>query len=83
MLIVRRNYSNSATETAAECAAKAYRVAWSHADPELLPYEGVVDVLRNVVKGFSIIRAGTRGRYRFLLEGRNQVGQSFIYVQLF
>lgn len=42
----------------------AYRVAWSHTDPELLSNEGVVDLLRNVVKGFSIIRAGTKGRHR-------------------
>lgn len=42
----------------------AYRGAWSDTDTKLLPYKGVVDVLWNVVKGLSIIRAGTRGRHR-------------------
>lgn len=81
MLIARGKYSNSPIETLQLSGQRqAYRAAWSHADPELLPYEGVVDVLRNVVKEFSIIRAGTRGRYRFLLEGWNQIGHIYTHI---
>lgn len=39
-----------------------YRVAGSNADSELLPYESVVDPLRNVMEGFSRIRTGEKDR---------------------
>lgn len=46
MLIARGKYSNSPIETLQLSGQQqAYRAAWSHTDPELLPYEGVVDVL--------------------------------------
>lgn len=37
-----------------------YRAPGTNANSKLFPYEGVVDLLRNVMKGLSIIRTGEK-----------------------
>lgn len=33
-----------------------YRAPWTNANSKLFPYEGVVDLVRNVMEGLSIVR---------------------------
>lgn len=43
-----------------------YRAPWSNTDSKLLPYEGVVDLMGNVMEGFPVIRANERGNKVFI-----------------
>lgn len=57
---------SSPTETLnGSLTAHTYRAPRSNADSKLLPYEGVVDPLGNVMEGFSVIRADERGKEAF------------------
>lgn len=39
-----------------------YRAPWTNTDSELFPYEGVVDLMGNVMEGFPVIRTSERER---------------------
>ncbi len=57
---------SSPTETLnGSLTAHTYRAPRSDADSKLLPYEGVVDPVGNVMEGFSVIRADERGKEVF------------------
>lgn len=43
-----------------------YRAPWTNANSKLFSYESVVDPMRNVVEGLSIIRTGEKRKERFV-----------------
>lgn len=54
-------------ETLNPALMSTHRAPRSNADSKLLPDEGVVDPVGDVVEGFSVIRANERGKKVFLL----------------